>query len=556
MSKRERVLLFSLIGVFLLASAGLVYAYRANIRTLFKKTATLTISNPVDNTTTNTATDSSTTATDDTTVTVNPITDAGITWSAAKAVDLNLFNTSAMEDATVKYFEVGKDSAGGTIIVAEVSPNSPMGISIIRFKKTSDNKYYLIAKNSADPGYGEYSTYLANYNQTVFVDNTTVYASLSVPSTIQATGGYIFQLSGTGPSYMLSELDAGYSKVVDTAYGPIYKDISTSVDNNAISTRWLYLESPDSTLSPVVIPTTFIADDGILTLTKTDGTKLAAKYTKNVHPGCGGGSPTSIAKDFNVATRATQYGTTSLGDKLYKVASQDQLISSIYTGFGYGSSYNSSTVTLAQFDAKTTVLLWKDSASDYEIFLNSEYQSLGECGKPVVYLYPEKDTNVSVKVGATISKSEPAYNNGWSVLAKKGGQIVLNNVTYPYLYWEGKGVGVYPTITSGTVVAKDEISATLKSQLTAQGLTSKESADFLEYWLPKMPSAPYVRLTWFDTAQMNQLAPLQISPKPNTTIRVFLDFAGLTEKVNMPAQSFSAPARNGFTAVEWGGLLR
>jgi len=71
-----------------------------------------------------------------------------------------------------------------------------------------------------------------------------------------------------------------------------------------------------------------------------------------------------------------------------------------------------------------------------------------------------------------------------------------------------------------------------------------------------MPATPYIRLSWLGTEEMNQLAPLHIFPKPNTLIRIFLDFAGQnTPEANIKPQNLSGISREGFTVVEWGGLL-
>jgi hypothetical protein len=50
--------------------------------------------------------------------------------------------------------------------------------------------------------------------------------------------------------------------------------------------------------------------------------------------------------------------------------------------------------------------------------------------------------------------------------------------------------------------------------------------------------------------------PLTITPTPDTQIRLFLDFEGLTTPIPLAPQMLSAPPRSGFTVVEWGGLLR
>jgi hypothetical protein len=158
-------------------------------------------------------------------------------------------------------------------------------------------------------------------------------------------------------------------------------------------------------------------------------------------------------------------------------------------------------------------------------------------------------------VGADITKSNPAYNGGWKVTASPTGKLTASGKTYPYLFWEGTGLGSYPKIDSGAVIETNKARTVITSNLKEIGLNEKEIGDFLEFWLPKMPSSPYVRLTWLTNKEMDELAPLSISPKPDSIIRVFLDFEGLNNKVAIAPQILPHYDRNGFTAVEWGGLL-
>ncbi len=175
----------------------------------------------------------------------------------------------------------------------------------------------------------------------------------------------------------------------------------------------------------------------------------------------------------------------------------------------------------------------------------------------MIYLYPTETTPVTVSVDASVTKSEPEYGDGWSVIAHPDGSLVnTDGKSYTSLFWEGLGNGTYPVIDSGFVVPQEDMEQTLWNHLEKLGLNSQEAKEFMEFWLPHMPNSPYVRLTWFGTRQMNVLAPLRIVPKPDTMIRLFLDFEGLEEPINLPSQTLSAPARNGFTVVEWGGLLR
>ena len=115
---------------------------------------------------------------------------------------------------------------------------------------------------------------------------------------------------------------------------------------------------------------------------------------------------------------------------------------------------------------------------------------------------------------------------------------------------------MYPEITVGRVVPTNQVSLAIKSDLIKQGLNVQEIKDFLEFWLPRMPKTPYVRLSWLNTEQMNQLAPLHITPRPDTMIRVFLDFTGQsTATTTLLPQTLTALPRDGFTVIEWGGLL-
>jgi hypothetical protein len=52
------------------------------------------------------------------------------------------------------------------------------------------------------------------------------------------------------------------------------------------------------------------------------------------------------------------------------------------------------------------------------------------------------------------------------------------------------------------------------------------------------------------------LAPLTISPRPDTVIRVFMDYQVLAQPIKVKEQLIKTPARRGFTVVEWGGAIR
>ncbi len=202
------------------------------------------------------------------------------------------------------------------------------------------------------------------------------------------------------------------------------------------------------------------------------------------------------------------------------------------------------------------LLVIPNNKKELLVYTRGQYSAVGGCAKPIVYLYPTAPTAVSVKVGANVTVSDPLYPvSGWkNVWARPNGQLTYRGKSYDSLFWEGQGYGDYPGIVSGTVVKRADVVKTIRAQLAAQGLNAKETKDFMTFWEPKIPNKHYVRLTWLNTSQMNRLAPLTISPKPQTLIRVFLDMDGLDTPITLPAQQLIKVERKGFTVVEWGGL--
>ncbi|MDD3003113.1 MAG: hypothetical protein PHS06_04585, partial [Candidatus Shapirobacteria bacterium] len=266
-----------------------------------------------------------------------------------------------------------------------------------------------------------------------------------------------------------------------------------------------------------------------------------------------------ILKDSTLLSDKIQVGKTQSGKSVFKIENKNnEFVKKLYDEYKQTRSYeNTKIITLEEFVTNPNHFLLQDPTGDWQIFVNANYSSLAECGKPVIYLYPTKETQIKVQVGAQITKSEPTYpNDGWVVIAKPNGELIYQNQNYSYLFWEGLGNGLYPDYKNkGTVVAQKDLISTLYSQLSQLGLNQKESADFMEFWQSKLPASPFVRLTWLGTKDMDILAPLKVYPQPDTRIRIFLEFQGLQNPVKLIPQKLSAPAREGFTLIEWGGLL-
>ena len=175
--------------------------------------------------------------------------------------------------------------------------------------------------------------------------------------------------------------------------------------------------------------------------------------------------------------------------------------------------------------------------------------------KPVIYLYPEEKTQVSVSLDfdGELTSTYPAYEDGWTVDASPDGTLTdpATGRQYYCLFWEGISPTEYD-FSTGFCAAGENTAAFLEDALADLGLTEKEANEFIIYWLPKMEHNPY-NLISFQTEAYTDSAALTIDPAPDTLIRVFMAWQGLDQPVEVEPQTLTAPDRTGFTAVEWGG---
>ena len=155
----------------------------------------------------------------------------------------------------------------------------------------------------------------------------------------------------------------------------------------------------------------------------------------------------------------------------------------------------------------------------------------GVAYKPVIYLYPENETDVSVKLllDGKLTCTYPAYNTGW----------------------EGETNAQWD-MTEGFCVKGEDTAAFLEEALEKLGLNRKEANEFIVYWLPLMEQNPY-NIISFQTDIYTDAATLKIDPAPDTLIRVFMAWKASDAFVELPEQELTAPERIGYTVVEWGG---
>ena len=177
--------------------------------------------------------------------------------------------------------------------------------------------------------------------------------------------------------------------------------------------------------------------------------------------------------------------------------------------------------------------------------------------KPVIYLYPEEETDVHVELELTeadLSTTYPKYNNGWDVTAYPDGTLLnkADGSHHRYLFWDAVNCKTRFDLTTGFCVAGIDTESFLKEKLAYMGLNEEEMNEFIVYWLPRMEHNAY-NLISFQGDVYTDSAKLDITPAPDSILRVFMAYVPLEEAIGIEPQQLSGFERNGFTVVEWGG---
>ena len=176
--------------------------------------------------------------------------------------------------------------------------------------------------------------------------------------------------------------------------------------------------------------------------------------------------------------------------------------------------------------------------------------------KPIIYIYPKEELRVSVKLlnSSLLTTSYPKYNDGWNVIATPSGTLkeIETNRNYYGLYYEGSGHNVTMK-KDGFVIKGEDTTKFLEEKLEILGLNEREINEFIIYWLPKLEANKYNYIRFETLEEIENYMPLEITPAPDTIIRVVMDYKPLNERITIEEQKLTPQKRSGYSVVEWGG---
>lgn len=338
-------------------------------------------------------------------------------------------------------------------------------------------------------------------------------------------------------------------------------------DTDCFNTNQFFAFRPDGTF----LKFSYNPDISVKNIAWTDNKKTGEEYVFSTIASCN-----RQALDDNSVVAPSLVSDTDLisvgkanntGDIIYGLKDENHKLytefyntyKEYYAGPNINPEDKRQTKSFNDFINSRPIFLWRDPFGRLIRFNNEEFLPPFSC-EPIIYLYPQTAQKVSVAFDKIVNLfgSMPEYRSGWNVIAEPSGKILnpSDGRFYPYLFWEGWSL-IFPIQNKGFVVKQSEVSSFLTKTLPKLGLNEKEKKDFMNAWLPHFFNSPYYFITFLDQDDIDKIAPLQISPKPDTIIRIMMDIKPLEKAIDVEEQQFkSLPKRNGFTVVEWGGLKR
>lgn len=450
---------------------------------------------------------------------------------------------------------------GQNLVTATMDCEGPCPSQIFRFAfDSNENKWTLLAKYSSK----ELSMIYIPYDS---ADTSTNFVEFDAPASLKVWDKNVAVLQDQFSTLLTEEAKGSeIIKLDDTSFSSyqLLNGCILGVTGDMVGVRYS------------LVPTEFYdASAGVLgtkqlTFTDSKGAQTTKDFTIN-QGGCGFAASCILVETANPGEEAKLQKIGSIGDNealmftsLDESSTETGLEGAIigaYQQYKMQMEYSdpTATISLDDFIAPGNIFFVKMGTGKFAVVRDSKYQPAAECGKPVIYLYPQKDTQVSVKVGIdSFTKTIPAYGNGWNVLAHVGGLLtnLADNQNYPYLFWEGNSLKNL-SAPMGWTLKKNEVTTVLPVALQKMGLSASETKDFMEFWAPRLAqvSNDYIEFSFVGNTMMDQVAPLTITPKPDSVLRIFMSYRGVNQ-AGLSMQNYTAPARKGFTVVEWGGTLR
>lgn len=178
---------------------------------------------------------------------------------------------------------------------------------------------------------------------------------------------------------------------------------------------------------------------------------------------------------------------------------------------------------------------------------------------PLIYLYPQSPTPITLKINSPLISPKLSLNNGyWSTVASPDGTLTtLDGNRYRFIPYEFLR-NDFKRPEKGFIVEGNRLEEYLKNELWPKlGLTDKEIEDYWVDTKPRVKSSPYYFVSLIDRSEIDRVLPMEVNPKPDTILRNMTYILPLPSEpaitpVPLENEKLIAPERKGFTVLENG----
>lgn len=215
------------------------------------------------------------------------------------------------------------------------------------------------------------------------------------------------------------------------------------------------------------------------------------------------------------------------------------------------------TIFEVQIDKSINDISLFDVVIDYDETDLEDCEYLTRVDKPVLYLYPEEDMNVSVTFENknTLLSTYPKYEEKWEIFAKKDGTLIdKRGREYYALYWDEK-INHEEKFETGFYVKSEDSIEFLEEKLFEMGFTDREANEFIMYWLLIMEQGGDNLVHFHFTEERQEQNRIIIEPKIDSLFRVSIEIMKVNNEIFIEEQKIERFERVGFSALEWGGSI-
>lgn len=219
--------------------------------------------------------------------------------------------------------------------------------------------------------------------------------------------------------------------------------------------------------------------------------------------------------------------------------------------FFAANSYENNNGCLIEFKSSPPFLTCKPTITIIEATSGSQLF------KPLILIYPQQSQHVQVQLqyNPWFFATYPKYDGnikGWEVVANPDWTLFDKwtlQETY-WLFWEWHSWKNNYDMSKWFIIKWKNIREFLSKKLDEIGLNTKERSDFIMFWYPKLQHHKYLQITFAGDDYTSQ-APLKITPKPDSLLRVFMVAKPLENKIKIPEQKLERFERKWLSVVEW-----